>query len=152
MSESQAQSEVEPPQVHLWNPNAAANWSLLFTPAFGAYLQMLNWRALNEPERAAKSRGWLLLSIAALGLYILLASSNPESEAIDGLIRLVGMILLISWYFASARKQTQYVKAQLGNAYIKRSWWRPLLIAVALSFALILFSAIVGVFFAIVSK
>ena len=26
----------------LWNPNAAANWSLLFSPAFGAWLHMKN--------------------------------------------------------------------------------------------------------------
>lgn len=34
--------------IALWNPNAAANWSLLFTPLFGAYLHMLNWRSLGE--------------------------------------------------------------------------------------------------------
>ena len=30
----------------LWNPNAAASWSLLFSPAFGAFLHMKNWQAL----------------------------------------------------------------------------------------------------------
>jgi len=37
----------------IWNPNAAANWSILFTPAFGSYLQMLNWRTLSEPAKAS---------------------------------------------------------------------------------------------------
>jgi hypothetical protein len=40
----------------LWNPNAAANWSLLFSPMFGAWLHMKNWAALGEPERAAARR------------------------------------------------------------------------------------------------
>jgi predicted amidophosphoribosyltransferase len=27
----------------IWNPNAASNWSLVFTPAFGSYLHARNW-------------------------------------------------------------------------------------------------------------
>ena len=37
--------------VPIWNPNAAANWSLIFTPAFGAYIQMLNWQRLGQEPR-----------------------------------------------------------------------------------------------------
>ena len=40
----------------LWNPNAAANWSLLFSPAFGAFVHMKNWQALGEPEKAANAK------------------------------------------------------------------------------------------------
>ena len=32
----------------LWNPTAAGSWSILFSPIFGAYLHMLNWRALFQ--------------------------------------------------------------------------------------------------------
>ena len=46
----------------LWNPNAAANWSLLFSPIFGTWLHMLNWRALGEAERAESAKTWLMVS------------------------------------------------------------------------------------------
>ena len=36
----------------IWNPNAAANWSLLFTPAFGAYIHYLNWQKMGKTEVA----------------------------------------------------------------------------------------------------
>jgi hypothetical protein len=37
----------------LWNPNAAAGWSLLFTPAFGAFLHARNgtrWGVIARPK------------------------------------------------------------------------------------------------------
>ena len=49
----------------LWNPNAAANWCLLFTAAFGAYLHMRNWQALGQPDRARASRNWMIAVIAS---------------------------------------------------------------------------------------
>ena len=44
------------PSCALWNRSAAARWSLVFTPAFGAFVLMRNWHALGEPERAASAR------------------------------------------------------------------------------------------------
>jgi hypothetical protein len=55
----------------IWNPNAAANWSLLFSPAFGAYLHMLNWRALGQPGRAASAQHWFLASLTMLLVSLL---------------------------------------------------------------------------------
>ena len=58
------QADVEPVAVEtpaapsLWNPNAAASWSLIFTPIFGAILHMKNWEALGEPQKAAGARSW----------------------------------------------------------------------------------------------
>ena len=40
----------------IWNPSAAASWSLPFSPIFGAYLHMLNWRALGDEQKAATAR------------------------------------------------------------------------------------------------
>lgn len=34
-------------KITLWNPNAAVNWSVLFTPIFGAWIQAKNWKALG---------------------------------------------------------------------------------------------------------
>ena len=52
----------------LWNPNAAACWSLLFSPAFGAYLHARNAEALGRAEEAKANRVWFYLSIAYLAV------------------------------------------------------------------------------------
>jgi hypothetical protein len=44
------------PSPALWNPNAAASWSLLFTPIFGSLLHMKNWQAMGNREKAASSK------------------------------------------------------------------------------------------------
>jgi hypothetical protein len=114
----------------LWNPNAAANWSLVFTPAFGAYLHMLNWRAVGEEKRAAGSMKWFLVGIALLVLYAVLGIALPDSESADGLTRLIPLIFLLSWYFGGARSQAKYVKVRFGTNYIKKPWSKALGIAV----------------------
>ena len=53
LSAPAAELENNPP---LWNPNAAAMWSLLFSPVFGALVHMKNWQAMGEPEKAAASK------------------------------------------------------------------------------------------------
>jgi len=123
----------------IWNPNAAANWSLLLSPAFGTTLQMLNWRALGEPQRAAIARGWVVAS------FILLAFSLApiHSEEVDRLLRLVNVVYVLGWYFSAGRAQVRYVNARFGTSYPKRPLGMPLLIALvgtlvvlALSFAI----------------
>jgi hypothetical protein len=52
----------------LWNPSAAANWSLLFSPAFGALVQMKHWEALGEPAKASAARGFLLFAMVVGGV------------------------------------------------------------------------------------
>ena len=50
------QESVPPPpppppavaSVALWNPVAAAVWSIVLTPAFGAYLHAKNWETLER--------------------------------------------------------------------------------------------------------
>lgn len=114
----------------LWNPNAAANWSLLFSSAFGAYLQMLNWRALGEPEKAAASQRWFFGSLAVFGFCVLLGVFMEESKAADALTRLLGFTLLVTWYFVSGRSQAKYVKAKFGDSYPRKPWGKALLIGV----------------------
>jgi hypothetical protein len=50
----------------LWNPGAAASWSLLFTPAFGAFLHMKNWEVLGESDKAAAAKTWVVIIIATI--------------------------------------------------------------------------------------
>ena len=122
-------------QIELWNPNAAANWSLLFTPIFGSFLQMKNWQALGNSNEASNARNWLIFTIVFI-LFInflsYLADANLEQSTT--VARGLGFWYIIIWYFAYARKQTKYVKETLNNRYQKKSWWIPLVSATVILF------------------
>jgi hypothetical protein len=127
----------------LWNPNAAANWSLLFSPAFGAFLHMKNWQALGQPIKATSAKVWFVLNLVALGG--LSCASVMVPKQLDGSVRVVGLLLLLSWYFGSARGQAAYVKTHFGNTYPRRGWFKALAIAVLVLFALIVVVTILAV-------
>lgn len=102
---------------HLWNPNAAANWSLLFTPVFGAWLNKRNWEALGEHGRAKTAAAWLVVALAAAVTVLFL----PQNAAAG-----VGFWLLVIWYFAAGRRQAKYVHKQLGGEYVPKPWGKPI--------------------------
>jgi hypothetical protein len=106
--------------ISLWNPNAAANWSLLFSPIFGAWLHAKNWAALGEKARANQSMAWVYVG----GAVLLTAMFLSEKAG-----RAIGIGYLFGWYFSSAKSQTKYVKDKLGSAYVKKGWFKPLGIA-----------------------
>ena len=129
MTEPEPLAAAEPAPL-IWNPNAAANWCLLFTPAFGAYLHMLNWRALGDREREASSRAWFYTSLGLL-VFFPLASLVIGGKVSDAITRLAGLVFLLSWYFASARPQARYVKERWGSDYVRKPWSKALAYAVA---------------------
>ena len=110
----------------LWSPNPAANWSILLTPVFGAFLHAANWRALGRPDRAAANTVWMWVSLGFLAVN-LIGVLVPESRAIDGVLRLIGFGLLLGWYFTQGRPQARFVKENLGEDYERRGWALPLL-------------------------
>ena len=144
MSSSPMQTEPASAPVRLWNPNAAANWCLLFSPAFGSYLQMLNWEAMGRPDEAKKSRQWFNVAVGLLVVYVLGGVFLPAGKDFDVVFRLVGLAFLLSWYFTSGRVQTRFVRATYGNDYGKRAWARPLLIAFGLLVAYFIGTFVLG--------
>jgi hypothetical protein len=126
-----AKSEASP---HLWNPNAAANWSLLFTPAFGAFLHAANWKSLGNPGRAKVNFVWIgaTASFLVVNLFTVFI---PESKAFAGIMQFAGLGLLCGWYFTQGRPQAQFVKEKFGGSYIKKGWTFPLAVG-ALSLSL----------------
>jgi hypothetical protein len=108
----------------LWNPNAAANWSLVFTPAFGALLHAKNADSLGRIEEARANRVWVYVTVAYLAVT-LVSIFIPAIP--DGAFRVAGLVLLLSWYFSLAKKQARYVKESLHSQYERRSWIKPLL-------------------------
>jgi hypothetical protein len=103
----------------IWNPTAAALWSLLFSPIFGSVLIGLNWRALGQPQRALGAWGWLAATVVlAVVLSALPFRTGP-----------INIVILIAWFRAVAQPQIGWVKAHHGKAYARRAWWGPLGIA-----------------------
>ena len=121
MSNEEIQNTEKPVKPELRNPNTAANWSLVFTPIFGAWLHAENWKNLNEPERAKKSMLWVYAGFVFL-LIVLFMPNNTGSGP--------GVIFLLFWYFTSARKQVKYIQKK-EIEYEKKSWKKPLLIGLA---------------------
>jgi uncharacterized membrane protein YfcA len=129
------QGEVAPA---LWNPSAAASWSLLFSPAFGAFLHMKNWAALGEPDKAAAAKKWAVIYLATIVGLSVVAASLPSNKAMPGIVRLCGFVMLLSWYFVSGKPQLEFVKARYGKQYPRKGWAQPLLIAVGVMIGVIL--------------
>ena len=109
----------------LWNPNAAANWSLLFTPAFGAYLHSRNAEALGRTDEAKANKVWFYVSFAYFG-FVFVSGFIPAIP--DGVFRLAALALLLGWYFSLAKKQIRYVKETYQGGYDRKPWTKPLLI------------------------
>jgi hypothetical protein len=106
----------------LWNPQAAAYWSLIFSPIFGSYLHAKNAVTLGRREEAKRNRVWFYGSI------VFLASIAALSFFTSGAPSYLGLAFFCSWYYDVATKQIKYVKKDLGNNYQKKSWTKPLLI------------------------
>ena len=135
----------------LWNPGAAAGWSLLFSPIFGAALHMKNWKALGEPQKAAQAKLWIWATLAVFVVLGIVSALVDNEKAMDVVSRAVAIGLLVSWYASAARHQTAYVAARFGKAYPHRGWTQPLLLAllalVGFIVAMVLVGVVIGVVF-----
>ena len=114
----------------LWNPNAAVNWSLLFSPAFGAWLHMKNWQALGEPQKAKAAKTWIVVSLVLILALSLASRLRPDSKGLDSATRSFGLVLLVAWYVSAGRAQALLVKQRFGKSYPRRGWAQPLLWAI----------------------
>jgi hypothetical protein len=121
-----------PPKIALWNPNAAALWSLIFTPLFGAYLHALNWRALGDPEREEASMTWVFGAGAMVLLLLLVEMVVPKNyNKGDSISHTIEFVFLLVWYFGSARAQARFVKEKFGKSFTRKPWRQPLLMGLA---------------------
>jgi hypothetical protein len=128
----------------LWNPNAAASWSLIFTPIFGSIVQGKNWRALGETKKAEASARWTKISLTIFTIIAVFGGLMPDSKTVDGLSRLAGFVLLISWYYANGKQQNAFVLARYGKDYKRKRWFKPLGLAVGCVLVLMVVAIIVG--------
>jgi TPR repeat protein/serine/threonine protein kinase len=115
----------------LWNPSSAVNWSMLFTPAFGAFMHARNAKALGYPavEKLNMRFFYGMVIASFLGLFL-----------VDYRIGLgVAYVILIVWYYALAKKQIAFVKLRFGKAYPKKSFTKPLLLGFGCLFVAVMF-------------
>lgn len=128
-----------PNSVSLWNPNAAINWSLFFSPVLGTYLHYQNWLSLGDTEQASKAKMWFIFAIVwTLGMpFIITLNSGGSGPAFW-----FGVVFLLAWYFGQAKKQVSYVKTQFGTSYERRGWILPMGIAF---FSLFIVSLTIGI-------
>ncbi|MBT7161891.1 MAG: hypothetical protein HN904_03880, partial [Victivallales bacterium] len=128
--EATAQTE-NTPIPELWTPSAAACLSFVFSPAFGACLNGLNWMTLGKPALAKRSFLWMIpgFVLPFLALFLL------PTEAV-GLLTL-GYFLV--WYLAEAKDHIAYVRENVAPDYPRRSWVLPLSCALV-ALALLVFS------------
>lgn len=124
-------SEIAVPR--LWNPDAAAKWSILLTPVFGSILHALNWQALGKLDKAKTN-------FLVAGLYICFAFANiafifvpvlPSGPIGDRLMMMIGLGILVAWYVAVGKPQVEYVAEHFQDRYERRGWLPPIGLAVA---------------------
>lgn len=136
-AQSEHAQEISPA---LWNPAAAVNWSILFTPIFGTYLHTKNWKALGEPARARSSIIWFWVSLVLIGIAVL----GPLNEKATGGVMLWMVIL---WYIFAARKQISYIRERVGKNYPRRSFGKPILIAALVMVAALIAAGVIALIF-----
>ena len=107
----------------LWNPNATANWSLLFSPLFSSILIALNYRQLGLKN---KSNAALIWGIAVVAITMVSGEFAP----------IIGFLGLAIWYYGSAKPHIRFVSTNFGGNYIKRRWRKPILYALFISLLL----------------
>jgi hypothetical protein len=112
----------------LWNPNAAANWSLVFTPIFGAILLSKNWTALRELKRSKGTIAWSIITPLVVIAIAILGGARARGivSVVQGFLYFSYIVL---WYYVSVRPQAKYVKVKCGNDYPRKRWGIPLIIA-----------------------
>lgn len=124
VGEASLHSSTPEADIPLWNPNAAVNWSILFGAPLGSFLHARNWGAMGEHGKEKRSRIWFWATAILTAAAIIL----PVDERVYGGVWLWSLIL---WYFIGARAQAKHVRQRYRSSYRRKSFIRPLSIALA---------------------
>lgn len=108
----------------LYNPNAAGNLSLLFTPVFGSWCIWCNCQTLGLADNAKRSLFWMIANIVVV-LVVLFAPLPGRSAQV------IYLLMLVVWNFAEARKQNKYLTDNK-IAYEKCGWGKPILVTIGI--------------------
>lgn len=125
-------SDIPACDTALWRPSVVAAWSLVFTPAFGSWLLMHNWRILGQPRAAGRARIWLGASLAMLALQLLAGAVNRRLNGDSPLMGWLALAWLLLWLLGAAWPQWIAVRRRYGRRYARRGWNGALGLAVVL--------------------
>lgn len=117
-------------RLSLWNPNAAANWSVIFTPIFGASLLTMNSRAAGDRGRFNWHLGWLMACCVAycVAMGLSVQAAVEERESMVPFAVYFGSLLV--WYFAACRPEAMRVSGLYRDGSTRRSWLAPVSVGV----------------------
>ena len=115
----------------LWRPSAVAAWSLFFTPVFGSWLLMHNWRVLGQAQAARAARRWLLASVLVLALELLAGAVSTRVNGNAPFAQWLALAWLGLWLLGAAAPQWRLVRRRFGRRYARRGWNGALGMAVA---------------------
>ena len=107
----------------LWNPTVAVLWSVLLSPAFGAFIIWKNWRTLKRSRRALMAGTWFWVAVTLVAVRVLTATHIPL---------VVSLAFFAGWVGFSAYPQIRYLKSTFKKAYSKRHWFLPIAAGVGL--------------------
>jgi hypothetical protein len=114
----------------IWNPAAAACWSIVFTPAFGAYIVMRNWEVLGDTRQAMIARKWYCLSLGLLVVQLLSTAIDSRLNSESNLMPCIGLFYLLAWWICAALPQVLRVRSRFGSGYERKAWDAALMAAV----------------------
>lgn len=120
-------SKDEASKIELWSPDKAAFFSIIFSPIFGAVIHALNWKALGEKSKSRMS--WIWAVLIWLAFSVVTASGEAklyDFEVITMHLQLTQMVIIVLWYFLSARAQSKYLVTHYPQGYTKKSWVYPI--------------------------
>jgi len=115
----------------LWRPSAVAAWSLFFTPVFGSWLLMHNWRVLGQVQAARAAQRWLLASVLVLALELLAGAVSTRVNGNAPFAQWLAIAWLGLWLLGAAAPQWRLVRRRFGRRYARRGWNGALGVAVA---------------------
>jgi hypothetical protein len=106
------------------------------------FLHARNAESLGRLAEAKANRIWLYVAITflAVTLFAIFIPRFPP-----GIVRLCGLGILLGWYFSVAKKQVQYVKETWQDQYPRKTWGKPILIAIGGLVAYFVIAIIFGV-------
>jgi hypothetical protein len=67
---------------------------------------------------------------------------GPYFPALNSIGRLSLFVILIAWYFSSAKSQAKYIRERFGDSYPRKGWLKPIIITILILF---LGGAVIGV-------
>lgn len=127
----------------LWNPEAAAYWGWVFSPAFGAFLHAKNAKTLGREKEAKANWIWFYGCLAYFGFCMVSGFIFPTIP--DTAFGTAWLIIYICWYAFTGRKQIKYVKNTWQDNYQRKSWVGPLSIALPIFFILFFAGILAGI-------